>query len=63
MTNPRKSARPVEMNEGLQKLREKVSESINELAGRLADLAGISSREIRALSVSGNTTMVHLFLG
>ena len=63
MTNPRKSTKPDEVNEGLHKLREKVSESINELAGRLADLAGLSTVEMRALSVSGNTTMVHLFLG
>lgn len=62
MTNPRKS-NPDEVNGGLQKLQEKVTESINDLAGLLADMAGISTREIRALSVSGNTTMVHLFMG
>ena len=63
MTTSLKSSGPDEMNDGLQNLRESVTESINELAAQLADKAGIRTTEIRALSVSGNTTMVHLFLG
>ncbi|HDK43339.1 MAG TPA: DUF4445 domain-containing protein [Desulfobacteraceae bacterium] len=50
-------------NEGLLLLQKAVIASINDLAGELAARAGIKPAEIRALSVSGNTTMVHLFLG
>ena len=48
---------------GLADLRQAVISSINELAGRLAAQAGGTGEEIRALSVSGNPTMVHLLLG
>jgi len=48
---------------GLVLLQKSVVASMNELAGDLARQAGIKAEEIRALSVSGNTTMVHLFLG
>ncbi|MDD3619352.1 MAG: ASKHA domain-containing protein [Desulfobulbaceae bacterium] len=49
--------------QGLARLQESVIASINELAGRLAGMAGILTGDIRALSVSGNTAMVHFFLG
>lgn len=49
-------------NNGLQKLHESIIGTINDLAGELAARAGVACGEIRALSVSGNTTMVHLFL-
>ncbi len=48
---------------GLTELQQAVVAAVNELARMLAAQAGIDSREIRALSVSGNTTMAHLFLG
>ncbi len=48
---------------GLAQLQEDVRDSINELAGTLAGQAGLVRQDIRALSVSGNTTMVHLLLG
>lgn len=50
-------------NEGLLLLQQAVISSINDLAEELAVKAGIKPAAIRALSVSGNTTMVHLFLG
>lgn len=48
---------------GLAQLQEAVMVSIGELARQLALAAGCSVKEIRALTVSGNTTMVHLLLG
>lgn len=48
---------------GLHTLQQEVIGAINALAGELAGKAGIEPEGIRALSVSGNTTMVHLFLG
>ncbi len=50
-------------DEGLLLLQKAVIATINDLAGELAAKAGLKPAEIRALSVSGNTTMVHLFLG
>jgi len=49
--------------QGLLELQQEVVCSVNELAGELAKKAGVSQKDIRGLSVSGNTTMVHLFLG
>ena len=49
--------------QGLFELQQEVIRSVNELAGGLAEKAGVVQEDIRALSVSGNTTMVHLFLG
>ena len=49
--------------QGLLVLQQEVIRSVNELAGELAGKAGVAPKDIRALSVSGNTTMVHLFLG
>ncbi len=48
---------------GLVKLQQAVVTTINEMVDSLAGEAGIESDAIRALSVSGNTTMVHLLLG
>lgn len=48
---------------GLRELQQAIVTAVNELAGELAAAAGIGLDEICALSVSGNTTMAHLFLG
>ncbi len=48
---------------GLDELQQVIVSSINELAETLATRAGLQTEDIRALSVSGNTTMTHLFLG
>ncbi len=48
---------------GLEILQEKVLQTIGRLAEDLAAMCVISQTEIRALSVSGNTTMIHLLLG
>lgn len=48
---------------GLADLQQAVISSINELCLRLAQQAGTAPQAIRAMSVSGNPTMVHLFLG
>ena len=48
--------------DGLAVLQKAVVDSINRLAKDLAGQAGIDAAQIRALSVSGNTTMVHLLL-
>lgn len=49
--------------EGLATLQQAVVADINALAVELAAQAGIAPRAIRALSIAGNTTMVHLVLG
>ena len=49
-------------NGGLEELHGAVVASINALAAGLARDAGIAPAAIRALSVAGNPTMVHLFL-
>lgn len=48
--------------DGLQVLAGKIRQDIAVMAGNLAVVANFDSREIRALTVSGNTTMVHLLL-
>jgi len=48
---------------GLQVLQQAVLATINELAEELAGKAATTTANIRALSISGNTTMVHLLLG
>ncbi len=48
---------------GLADLQGAVIASINALVLRLAEQAGCQPQAIRAMSVSGNPTMVHLFLG
>ncbi len=47
---------------GLALLHRRVIDSINDLIRELAEAAGIDPEQIRAMSVSGNTTMVHFFL-
>lgn len=49
--------------DGLVELHEKIINAINALAGQLAEQAHVEMEQIRALSVSGNPTMAHLFLG
>ncbi|RJX36065.1 MAG: DUF4445 domain-containing protein [Desulfurivibrio sp.] len=49
--------------DGLKRLQAAIVATINELAADLAGLAGEKKENIRALAVSGNTTMVHLLLG
>lgn len=49
--------------EGLEQLRESVITTINDLVEDLTAKKKIKVQDIRAMSVSGNTTMVHLFLG
>ncbi|MEW6594786.1 MAG: ASKHA domain-containing protein [Thermodesulfobacteriota bacterium] len=48
---------------GLAALQQAVVADINTLAAGLGTQAGVAPAAIRALSVAGNTTMVHLFLG
>lgn len=49
--------------QGLQQLQQSVLASVNDLIADLAVQGGISPDAVRALSIAGNTTMVHLFLG
>ncbi len=49
-------------NKGLQVLQEAIRDSINGLIDELAKEAAISMDDVRAISISGNTTMVHLLL-
>ncbi|MBU1420130.1 MAG: DUF4445 domain-containing protein [Proteobacteria bacterium] len=58
-----KQPAPDFLDPGLHELQQIIISAINELAGQLANKAGLKLDEIRALSVSGNTTMSHLFLG
>lgn len=48
---------------GTRELQERVIEAINALLDDLIRRAGIGREQIRALTVVGNTTMTHLFLG
>lgn len=48
--------------DGLEKLHNSIIGCVNHLAKELASKAKIAGGQIRALSVSGNTTMVHFFL-
>lgn len=48
---------------GLMELQNAIICSINTLAEKLAENAGVAKNEVYAISVSGNTTMAHLFLG
>jgi uncharacterized 2Fe-2S/4Fe-4S cluster protein (DUF4445 family) len=52
-----------EHGNGQQLLQEAVCETINGLARDLAGQASCGTGDIRAIAVSGNTTMVHLLLG
>ena len=48
---------------GLKQLQQSVIASVNDLIADLAAQGGIPENDIRAISVAGNTTMVHLFMG
>jgi uncharacterized 2Fe-2S/4Fe-4S cluster protein (DUF4445 family) len=48
---------------GLEVLQSEIIATINQLAEDMAEQAEVQPTDIRAISVSGNTTMVHLFLG
>ncbi|MBI5558572.1 MAG: DUF4445 domain-containing protein [Deltaproteobacteria bacterium] len=50
-------------DDGLSRLHLAIVATVNELAADLALQAGEKKESIRALAVSGNTTMAHLFLG
>ena len=49
--------------DGLSMLQESIVSSINGLAADLAGQTGAEVQDLRAVSISGNTTMVHLLLG
>jgi uncharacterized 2Fe-2S/4Fe-4S cluster protein (DUF4445 family) len=49
--------------DGLQKLYDLVRETIDTLLDRLQKRTGVSPQQIYKVSVAGNTTMMHLFLG
>ena len=49
--------------DGLTTLHKAILSDINALAAMMAGKIDIDAQDIRALSVSGNTTMVHFFLG
>lgn len=58
-----KEPAPDFLDPGLHEMQQTIVSTINELTEQLAKSAGLRLDEIRALSVSGNTTMAHLFLG
>lgn len=49
--------------DGLIRLQQAVIDTVNDLVQDLAAQVNLPSKQIRALAVSGNTTMVHFFLG
>ncbi len=50
-------------SEGINDLQNAVLQSINELIAKLAHKTSVHPNKIRGISISGNTTMVHLLLG
>ncbi len=48
---------------GLEQLQSTIIESINDLIDNLAHQANLTPEHIRAISISGNTTMIHFLLG
>jgi uncharacterized 2Fe-2S/4Fe-4S cluster protein (DUF4445 family) len=50
-------------DEGLKNLQKVITGKINEIASNLLREAKIENNEIAALTVSGNPTMIHLFMG
>jgi len=65
-TSVRRQMREVDVSfvdPGLLTLQQSIVACINELTAELAVAGGIESGAIRALSVSGNTAMVHFLLG
>ncbi len=49
--------------DGLKKLHDSVITAINKLVADAAEKAGVSTKEIYAITIAGNSTMHHLFLG
>ncbi|MFW6081609.1 MAG: ASKHA domain-containing protein [Desulfosalsimonas sp.] len=49
--------------EGLEHLHSLIVEKVNEAAENLCSSAGISAGQVYIMSVAGNTTMAHLFMG
>jgi uncharacterized 2Fe-2S/4Fe-4S cluster protein (DUF4445 family) len=49
--------------EGLRELRGAIVECLNDILGELAEKHGVSPSDIYEVTVAGNTTMTHLFLG
>lgn len=65
-TNVRRQMRDMDlsfMDPGLAVLQQSIVDCINGLTAELVTGSGVEAGEIRALSVSGNTTMTHLLLG
>ncbi|MBU1986386.1 MAG: [Fe-S]-binding protein, partial [Proteobacteria bacterium] len=65
-TNVRRQMREIDlsfMDPGLAVLQQSIVACINTLTAELVAGSGVEAGEIRALSVSGNTTMTHLLLG
>ncbi len=65
-TNTRRQMREMDvsfMDPGLAVLQQSIVACINTLTAELAAGSGVEAGAIRALSVSGNTTMTHLLLG
>ena len=58
-----KTIDPDFIDPGLMELQQAIMTAINDLCSELASSAGIKIDAIRAMAVSGNTTMAHLFLG
>ena len=54
----------VMMNEdGTEKMHDVIIKALNKLAAQAAYSAGLRARDIHEMTVVGNTTMIHLFLG
>ena len=54
----------VMMNEdGTEKMHDAIIKALNKLAAQAAYSAGLRARDIHEMTVVGNTTMIHLFLG
>ncbi len=49
--------------EGLQDLAERVRETVHTLLERIRRRTGVAPQQIHKVTVAGNTTMIHLFLG
>ncbi|VFQ45212.1 ASKHA domain-containing protein [Desulfoluna butyratoxydans] len=48
---------------GLERLRQVVVETINEIVGRLLSRSGVDVEEVSTVAIAGNTTMTQLLLG
>ncbi|BCS96040.1 ferredoxin [Desulfoluna limicola] len=48
---------------GLERLRQVVVESINDVVGRLLSRSGVDMEEVSTVAIAGNTTMTQLLLG